>query len=142
MKDWSKRKIESSVQLISLTGKKISKREYLESGNFPIIDQGKKFIGGFTDNGKFIIQDSLPVIIFGDHTKTIKFVDFPFAAGADGIKVLKPIDLFNPKFFFYFLQTFQIVLLCLTQCLCLILFVLCCSFFYSLFMTYFTGSFK
>jgi type I restriction enzyme S subunit len=40
-------------------------------------------------------------VIFGDHTKCFKYVGFPFAPGADGIKVLKPRDPINEKFAYY-----------------------------------------
>ncbi len=54
-------------------------------------------------NENMLVPCELPVIIFGDHTKAIKFINFPFVAGADGIKVIKPDRCFLPKLFFYFL---------------------------------------
>jgi type I restriction enzyme S subunit len=47
---------------------------------------------------------SLPVIVFGDHTKALKFINFNFAPGADGIKILKPKQSVEPKFAFYLLH--------------------------------------
>lgn len=72
--------------------KKIKQKQYLNSGAIPIIDQGHRLIAGYTDDmSKQIICDS-PVIVFGDHTKCVKIVNFPFAPGADGIKIIKPKD--------------------------------------------------
>jgi len=43
----------------------------------------------------------LPVIIFGDHTRHVKFIDFPFAIGADGTQLLQPKPFLEDKFFYY-----------------------------------------
>ena len=49
------------------------------------------------------ISNELPVVIFGDHTRAVKYVDFPFAMGADGVKVLKPKDSCDAKYLYHFL---------------------------------------
>jgi type I restriction enzyme S subunit len=73
------------------------------SGLFPVIDQGQTFIAGYHNDESKVIRDCLPVVIFGDHTRCFKFVDFPFILGTDGTKVLKPKEeLFDPKFFYFF----------------------------------------
>lgn len=88
---------------------KIKKEDYQPFGLFPIIDQGQEFIGGYTDNEKLIAKENLPVIIFGDHTKNFKFVDFPFTIGADGVKVLTlKNQSYNTKFYYYFLKTLRL----------------------------------
>ena len=75
--------------LTKLTAKpKIKKDAYLEVGTFPCVDQGQSFIGGFTNEKQAIYSDILPLIVFGDHTRALKFIDFPFARGADGTQVL------------------------------------------------------
>ena len=78
----------------------IPKMDYQESGEFPVIDQGASFIAGWTDLTDFVISDNLPVVIFGDHTRIFKYVDFPFTLGADGTQLLYPNDdILNPRFF-------------------------------------------
>jgi type I restriction enzyme, S subunit len=73
-----------------------------ETGRFPVVDQGQEFIAGYSDEEHRVIWDDLPLVIFGDHTRCVKYVDFPFIVGADRTKVLKPdTDLFDPKFFYY-----------------------------------------
>ena len=71
-------------------GRKIQTDGYLEEGKYPIIDQGQNEIAGYT-NEEIGLFSNIPVIVFGDHTRIIKFVDTPFFLGADGVKVLKPI---------------------------------------------------
>lgn len=92
----------SLVRKISIPAdKKTKRKEYEEVGALAIIDQGKKLIGGYTNNLDMQLKCTLPVIIFGDHTRAVKYVDFPFGAGADGIKVLSPKNEVNPKYLFY-----------------------------------------
>ena len=87
---------------------KISKSLYLKSGLYPIIDQGKEEIAGYSDKN-INIFDKIPVIIFGDHTRIFKYVDYPFFLGADGVKILKNTSsLFSDKYLYYSLKNFNI----------------------------------
>ena len=87
---------------------KISKNLYLKSGLYPIIDQGKEEIAGYSDKN-INIFDKIPVIIFGDHTRIFKYVDYPFFLGADGVKILKNTSsLFLDKYLYYSLKNFKI----------------------------------
>ncbi len=88
--------------------KKLATKEYLEDGEYPIIDQGQDFIGGYTDDADMIYDGELPIVIFGDHTRCIKYIDFQFAQGADGVKVLKPKQFWNDKAFYYAMQSIEI----------------------------------
>lgn len=81
--------------------KKTKQKEYEISGQLAIVDQGKKLIGGYTNNIDMMLICDLPVIVFGDHTCVVKYVNFPFGAGADGIKVLSPKTGILPKYLFY-----------------------------------------
>lgn len=84
--------------------KKTKQKDYLPKGQLPIIDQGQQLVGGYSDNLHLQLSCNLPVIVFGDHTRAVKYVDFPFGAGADGIKVLEPADGIYPKFLYYATQ--------------------------------------
>lgn len=87
---------------------KISKNLYLKSGLYPIIDQGKEEIAGYSDKNANIF-DKIPVIIFGDHTRIFKYIDYPFFLGADGVKILKNTSsLFLDKYLYYSLKNFKI----------------------------------
>ncbi|MEX9786771.1 MULTISPECIES: restriction endonuclease subunit S [Providencia] len=85
---------------------KLKRESYREAGQTPIIDQGEKFITGYTDED----VKALPLgeyVIFGDHSEHIKYVDFSFIQGADGLKILKSISD-NPKYVYYsFLNFYQ-----------------------------------
>jgi len=87
---------------------KIPKKKFLNDGAYPIISQEDEFINGYWDNEDDIFTVEKPLVIFGDHTKKVKYVDFNFVMGADGIKVLQPIDDINARFFFYQIQSLTI----------------------------------
>lgn len=78
---------------------KVKSSDYLSEGLYPVIDQGKDLIGGYTNeigcfpNGEYVI--------FGDHTCAVKYVNFPFVQGADGVKVLKAHDDIIPRYLYH-----------------------------------------
>ncbi len=78
---------------------KLQSCDYLKEGLYPIIDQSQSFICGWTNDDKGLIED-IPVIIFGDHTCVLKYIDFPFVQGADGVKILSTKDEYNSQFVF------------------------------------------
>lgn len=92
-----KKKIESKFPLkrletllLSVKGNKtkIVAKEILPNGKNPVITQEDGIlISGYTDNEDTITD--LPIIVFGDHSCTFKYVDFPFIRGADGTQLLK-----------------------------------------------------
>jgi type I restriction enzyme M protein len=104
---WAYLKLKDSYQSISSSGKQLKTSEIKTNGKFPVIDQGKSFIAGYTDDDKCLIKIVHPVIVFGDHTRNIKFIDFNFVPGADGTKILAP-KLLNPKFFYYYLLSYKL----------------------------------
>ena len=99
---WTAIALSDAVINIAITGKKIPQKEYLSEGAYPVFDQGQDYIGGYSDKKENLVACELPVIVFGDHTRVIKFVNRPFAPGADGIKVLQPQHFYNPRLLEYF----------------------------------------
>lgn len=93
---------------ISLNGIKIKQKEYLTEGKYPVVDQGQELVGGYYNDKAFVVSREPPYIVFGDHTKVKKFINFKFIAGADGIKVLKSQEFCNPKLLFYFLHVIKL----------------------------------
>jgi type I restriction enzyme S subunit len=87
----------------------IPAKEIAEVGRFPVVDQGQKFVAGYCDEESKVIDFDLPLIIFGDHTRCFKYVDFPFVLGADGTKVLIPNKkLYDPRFYYFALLALEI----------------------------------
>ena len=87
---------------------KIPQECYLGEGNYPIVDQGKGQIAGRWNEVEGLCIE-IPAIIFGDHTRAIKYIDEPFFIGADGVKVLRPTNKAdNPKYYYYALQAARI----------------------------------
>lgn len=88
--------------------KKIPKEEYLAEGKYIVIDQGQNIIAGYTNIEDGLFED-IPAIVFGDHTRIIKYVDKPFFLGADGVKLLKSkIKDANYKYLYYVLSNAKI----------------------------------
>lgn len=83
-----KEKIMDILSDVTKTGIKIKVSEYRKAGLYPVIDQGKEFISGYT-NKKIGLANNVPYIIFGDHTCCVKYIEFPLFLGADGVKLLK-----------------------------------------------------
>ena len=93
---------------VTKQGRKIPTSDYQEIGAHPIIDQGQSAIAGYTDEVDGLFAD-VPVIIFGDHTRVLKYVDTPCFLGADGVKLLKA-KIANPnyKYLYYVLSNANI----------------------------------
>ncbi|MUZ32487.1 restriction endonuclease subunit S [Shigella flexneri] len=90
---------------ISESSRKIKSSEILPEGKYPVIEQSQEFISGYCNNECLLIKLNNPVIVFGDHTRNIKFIDF--VVGADGVKILSPI-LICERFFFWQLRSFKL----------------------------------
>ena len=88
--------------------KKIKKADYLSKGKNPIVDQSKDFISGYTDcNDK--IYKQYPYILFGDHTRVFKYINFESYLGADGAKIINVHEKYSEKidikYIYYFLKS-------------------------------------
>ncbi len=100
---WEQVYLENALVNIVGNTTKIPKSKILESGSTPVITQEKdKLVSGYSENSKTILD--LPIILFGDHSCTFKFIEFPFLRGADGTVLLKPNNKFNIKYFYLFLD--------------------------------------
>lgn len=87
------------VQVITAP-KKLKTTDYLEVGQYPVIDQGQKFIVGYSNDVSAVISGG-PYCLFGDHTREIKYVDFDFIQGADGLKILKTKNGILSRYFLH-----------------------------------------
>ena len=91
-----------------INSKAILKRDYKEKGIFPIVSQEIELINGYTDDSNNVINGDGGLIGFGDHTRTIKYIDFEFVKGADGLKVLKVNKEINPKYFYFWIKSLNL----------------------------------
>ena len=107
-KHWKLKKLGEVCDKLSLNKIKIKQRDYLREGKYPVVDQGQELIGGYYNDPNFVVPNEPPYIIFGDHTKVKKYINFKFVAGADGVKVLKPKSNVDPKYLFYLIHTIKI----------------------------------
>lgn len=82
--------------------KKIPKSEFLSKGEIPIVDQGQLLVAGYTNDASKSRKFEKPVVVFGDHTLAFKFIEFEFAQGADGVRVLCPNGFLDSKYIYYY----------------------------------------
>lgn len=97
------RPFEKCIEKVKYTTK-VASQDFKQSGRFPIISQEEAFISGYWDSPEDVFHISKPVVIFGDHSRHIKYIDFDFVIGADGVKILSPVDDINAKYFYYYLR--------------------------------------
>ncbi|MCI8594932.1 MAG: restriction endonuclease subunit S [Oscillospiraceae bacterium] len=89
---------------VTKDGHKIPRENYLPQGKYPIIDQGQEYIAGYSNEASGLYKN-VPAIIFGDHTRIVKYVDTPCFLGADGVKLLKAkAPDANTKYLYYALS--------------------------------------
>lgn len=99
---WEKKNIGELLEKIKRT-KQIPSSEIRKNGLYPVIDQGKQYIAGYTNDASAILYNENPIIVFGDHTRIIKLIPFPFAKGADGTQLLLSNNLKRmPQSLFYY----------------------------------------
>lgn len=96
---WEWCKIEDITIPIGNKINQIQSKEVLKIGKVPVVSQGQKLIDGYSNEVDKTIEE-LPLVMFGDHTRNVKLIDFPFVIGADGTKFFKPI-LCDAQFVYY-----------------------------------------
>lgn len=99
-KGWRKDLVGNIIAKIVRT-KQVMTSDYLKEGTIPIIDQSRDFIAGYTNDTETIFNIEKPVIVFGDHTRILKYIQFPFAKGADGTQLIVSNDKCMPQSLFY-----------------------------------------
>ncbi|UEA99149.1 restriction endonuclease subunit S [Prevotella melaninogenica] len=104
---WEYKKFENCI-VKSPKLKQVKKEAYNNGSQYPIISQEEKFISGYCDDESIVCHIDRPIVVFGDHTRVLKYIDFDFVVGADGVKVIIPIKSIDSKFLLYFLQWYNI----------------------------------
>ncbi|MEQ1933161.1 MAG: restriction endonuclease subunit S [Fimbriimonadaceae bacterium] len=98
--EWGRTAFEDCIEKVVYT-QKIQRKDFLDEGAFPVVSQEEAFINGYWNNEQDLFKIETPVVVFGDHTKVLKLIDFDFVLGADGVKILQPREFLVPKFFYY-----------------------------------------
>lgn len=100
---WEHERIQNSIDKINGSTTKIPEYEILNSGKYPVYTQDiQQSFAGFSNNTNPITD--VPVVLFGDHSCAVKFIDQPFFRGADGTVLLKPKKKYCPKYYFYIIE--------------------------------------
>ena len=84
--------------LISSKKNQILTKEIKQTGKWAVVSQGQNLVDGYSDSDEKVIQD-VPIILFGDHTRNVKYLDFPFVVGADGTKLIQ--SFVDTKWLYY-----------------------------------------
>ena len=87
---------------------KLQTCDFKDKGSYPIVDQSQVAIAGRTDDKNALVDGRGGLVIFGDHTCAVKFMDEKFAQGADGIKIIKAGESLEPKFIYFYLLSHPI----------------------------------
>jgi type I restriction enzyme S subunit len=90
--------------------KKIKTSEFLETGDYPIVDQSPPNVAGWTnDKAALVHPPKGGILVFGDHTCVLKYITNSFAQGADGIKIIEVKEGINPHFVYAHLMAFPLL---------------------------------
>lgn len=101
------KRLEDIVVKVEGSQTKIAKEDIQSEGKIPVITQETgNLIAGYTDNVQTI--NDLPLIVFGDHSCTFKYVDFEFVRGADGTQLIKIDNQYNTKYVYEFLCSIEV----------------------------------
>ena len=63
----------------------------MDKGIYPVVSQSMNLIDGFSNEINKVLRLENPILLFGDHTRVLKLIDFDFIVGADGTKLLLPL---------------------------------------------------
>ena len=98
---WEWAKIETISMPIGNKNNQIRSKEVLPTGKISVVSQGKDLIDGYCNDVSKKI-DVLPLVMFGDHTRNVKYIDFEFVIGADGTKFHKILSC-NSEYIYYWM---------------------------------------
>lgn len=105
---WKVAHIETVTTSIASKQYQIAASEFKTEGKHPVVSQSKEYVIGYCDDDSKLFHHEEPVVIFGDHTTEVKYIDFDFVVGADGVKIFEPIsNVLFVKFLKYVLEFYS-----------------------------------
>lgn len=105
---WTSANITEVYYTIGNKKNQINASQYLEQGSYPIVSQGKNLIDGYSNDKAKLIEIKKPVVVFGDHTRVVKIIDFDFIIGADGTKILFSLDGVVSDYFYFYVSSIDL----------------------------------
>ncbi len=105
--NWSILPFLKAFRDLTAGNRRVDQRDYRQTGALPVIDQGQDQIAGYVDDVTLACKAPLPCLVFGDHTKAVKYVEHPFAIGAQGVRILLPFPGLDTRFGFYALRNIR-----------------------------------
>lgn len=105
---WAIAHLEAITNAIPSKRYQILESQVLQEGEFPVISQSKEYSIGFCNEEEKVYHHAMPVVAFGDHTTEVKYIEFDFVVGADGVKLFEPLyDVVSAEFLYYVLQFYS-----------------------------------
>ena len=105
--NWTYRPFMECIENVKYTTK-LQTKDFAEQGTYPVISQDESYISGYWDNADDVFHAKRPLVIFGDHTRVLKYIDFDFVLGADGVKILLPTEDILAKYMYYYLKWYNV----------------------------------
>ena len=105
--NWTYKKFEECL-VKAPKAKQVQTSQYNKGTKYPIVSQEDKLISGFCDDESYLFHIDSPIVVFGDHTRALKYIDFDFVVGADGVKILIPKDFIDAKLLYYYLLWYNV----------------------------------
>lgn len=108
--NWVLSTIEGIARTVSAKKYQIKQSEVISDGKYPVVSQSNEFITGYYNDINKVYKNKESVVIFGDHTTVVKYLDFDFVVGADGVKIFEPFSIVDAKYLYYCLSFITISL--------------------------------
>lgn len=107
---WVTSNLEGITTAVSTNGKKVKTKDAQSAGEFPVIDQGAAECAGYLDDESLVIHASVdqPIVLFGDHTRIVKYIERDFIPGADGTKLIQAKSGIQPKYLHYLVAAAEV----------------------------------
>lgn len=107
---WTKSKLSEISFGVSTNGKKVKTQDLMPIGKYKVIDQSASKSPGFLNDVTRVIKATKdnPVILFGDHTRVVKYIDHDFIPGADGTKLFRAEVGIDPRYLRYLVESADI----------------------------------
>ncbi|AOJ38530.1 hypothetical protein WJ23_11905 [Burkholderia lata] len=108
--NWAVLSVEEAFEQVTVGAKKLKTKDALVQGRFPVIDQGATETSGYTDDANLVISASeeAPIVLFGDHTRVLKYITTDFVPGADGTKLLAPKEMLDHAYAYQVLRAIRL----------------------------------